>query len=298
MDKKKTGELIREARTKKNYTQTELGDLIGVTNKAVSRWENGESFPDIGILENLSKVLEIKIQDIVVGEVQADDETALTEVVRLAKLQKILSRKRVIQFVIGSLILLYSAVIGYCGLGSDSMIGDASGAVYLISLGVVLLVMGYKSVSEKESLLPTSDKVRKVLLIVSSVSGIWIILVTGIIIVMTGKGITPFYMKEASVGPFLGCQLSVAFLVNFAIAVISFYGIMTGRSGIDLGAFISVAVLYLTALYGDILHRLTTLEAARQMFVFGTMMVIVEVGICIIAVIVLKSIEPFGYGEL
>ena len=41
MDKKKTGELIREARTKKNYTQTELGDLIGVTNKAVSRWENG-----------------------------------------------------------------------------------------------------------------------------------------------------------------------------------------------------------------------------------------------------------------
>ena len=43
MDKKKTGELIREARTRKNYTQTELGDLIGVTNKAVSRWENGVS---------------------------------------------------------------------------------------------------------------------------------------------------------------------------------------------------------------------------------------------------------------
>ncbi len=288
MDKKKTGELIREARTKKNYTQTELGDLIGVTNKAVSRWENGESFPDIGILENLSKVLEIKIQDIVVGEVQADDETALTEVVRLAKLQKILSHKRVIQFVIGSLILLYSAVIGYCGLGSGSMIGDASGAVYLISLGVVLLVMGYKSVSEKESLLPTSDKVRKVLLIVSSVSGIWIILVTGIIIVMAGKGITPFHMKEAPVGPFLGYQLTMAFLVNFAIAGISFYGIMTGRSGIDLGDFISVAMLYLTALYGDILHRLTTFESACQMFIFGTMMVIVEVGICIIAVRVLK----------
>ncbi len=43
MDKKKTGLLIREARTKKNYTQGELGDLIGVTNKAVSRWENGVS---------------------------------------------------------------------------------------------------------------------------------------------------------------------------------------------------------------------------------------------------------------
>ena len=53
-------------RTGKKYTQTELGDLIGVTNKAVSRWENGESFPDIGVLERLSEILEIKIQDIVV----------------------------------------------------------------------------------------------------------------------------------------------------------------------------------------------------------------------------------------
>ncbi len=43
MDKKKTGNLIKEARVKKNYTQSELGDLLGVSNKAVSRWENGDS---------------------------------------------------------------------------------------------------------------------------------------------------------------------------------------------------------------------------------------------------------------
>ena len=43
MDKKKTGNLIREARQCKNYTQSELGRMLGVTNKAVSRWENGVS---------------------------------------------------------------------------------------------------------------------------------------------------------------------------------------------------------------------------------------------------------------
>lgn len=44
MDKQKTGELIRNARIKKGYTQVELGDLIGVTNKAISRWEKGIVF--------------------------------------------------------------------------------------------------------------------------------------------------------------------------------------------------------------------------------------------------------------
>ena len=68
MDKKKTGNLIREARQRKNYTQSELGRMLGVTNKAVSRWENGESFPDIGVLESLSHLLELPIQDIVTGE--------------------------------------------------------------------------------------------------------------------------------------------------------------------------------------------------------------------------------------
>lgn len=53
MDKQKTGELIRNARIKKGYTQVELGGLLGVTNKAISRWEKGDSFPDIGVIEEL-----------------------------------------------------------------------------------------------------------------------------------------------------------------------------------------------------------------------------------------------------
>ena len=56
MDKKKTGNLIREARQRKNYTQSELGKMLGVTNKAVSRWENGESFPDIGVPERVWRI--------------------------------------------------------------------------------------------------------------------------------------------------------------------------------------------------------------------------------------------------
>ncbi len=73
MDKEKTGALIKEARTKKKFTQSELGDLVGVTNKAVSRWENGESFPDVGVIEKLSEVLDISIQDIVTGGITVNE---------------------------------------------------------------------------------------------------------------------------------------------------------------------------------------------------------------------------------
>ena len=112
MDKKKTGNLIREARQCKNYTQSELGRMLGVTNKAVSRWENGESFPDIGVLESLSHLLELPIQDIVTGERAGDREEAVTEVVRLAKLQEQRKREKRILYLIVLGLLIYHCVIG------------------------------------------------------------------------------------------------------------------------------------------------------------------------------------------
>lgn len=100
MDKQKTGELIKNARIKKGYTQVELGDLLGVTNKAISRWEKGDSFPNIGVIEELSRILEIRIQDIVIGEIKEQNtrtvKQQVTEVVRVAKLQEQGEEKKIL----------------------------------------------------------------------------------------------------------------------------------------------------------------------------------------------------------
>ncbi|MFQ9950838.1 MAG: helix-turn-helix domain-containing protein [Clostridium sp.] len=67
MDVKQTGRLIAARRKQKNLTQQELADAIGVSNRAVSKWETGQGMPDISLLEDLSRVLEISIDDLVRG---------------------------------------------------------------------------------------------------------------------------------------------------------------------------------------------------------------------------------------
>ena len=68
MYSKKTGEFIAALRKERGLTQKELADKIGVTDKAVSKWECGRGFPDIGILEILSKQLGVSITELMNGE--------------------------------------------------------------------------------------------------------------------------------------------------------------------------------------------------------------------------------------
>mgnify|MGYP002513906186 CR=1 FL=1 len=53
----KVGNLIATLRLEKGLSQGELGLMLGVTNKAVSRWENGQAFPDITLLPKLARYL-------------------------------------------------------------------------------------------------------------------------------------------------------------------------------------------------------------------------------------------------
>ena len=68
MNAEKTGKLIRDIRIKKGMTQKELAAAINVTDKAICKWENGHGCPDITLLPQLSKVLEIDIQSILQGQ--------------------------------------------------------------------------------------------------------------------------------------------------------------------------------------------------------------------------------------
>ena len=64
MDKYKFGEFIYNQRKRLGLTQDELGRKLNVTNKAVSKWETGETLPDIQLLEKLANTLEVTIDEL------------------------------------------------------------------------------------------------------------------------------------------------------------------------------------------------------------------------------------------
>ena len=68
MKQQKIGNFILELRKEKNMTQQELADKIGVTDKAISKWENGRGMPDLSLMKPLCTALGITINDLLSGE--------------------------------------------------------------------------------------------------------------------------------------------------------------------------------------------------------------------------------------
>ena len=75
MDQVKTGRLIRTMRTKLGLTQLALAKQLGVSDKAVSKWERGGGAPDISLLPLLSQALGVDTEALLRGDLEENDMT-------------------------------------------------------------------------------------------------------------------------------------------------------------------------------------------------------------------------------
>ena len=69
MDQIKIGKFIAEQRKKNNLTQMQLAEKLGITDRAVSKWETGKAMPDVAIIPALCGILGITVNDLFTGEV-------------------------------------------------------------------------------------------------------------------------------------------------------------------------------------------------------------------------------------
>ena len=68
MDQIKIGKFIAECRKKENLTQAQLAEKLNITDRAVSKWENGRAMPDSSIMLSLCEILKISVNDLLNGE--------------------------------------------------------------------------------------------------------------------------------------------------------------------------------------------------------------------------------------
>lgn len=74
MDQEKIGKLIAKCRKDKKMTQQELADQLGVTDKSVSKWENGKCLPNVSLYKELCDILGITLNEFFAGERIKDEE--------------------------------------------------------------------------------------------------------------------------------------------------------------------------------------------------------------------------------
>lgn len=82
MSQEKIGKFIRKLRMEKEMTQQELAEKIGVTDRAISKWENGRGVPDITLLIPLSVELNVSLLELLTGEKGIDEGNAIIKIIK------------------------------------------------------------------------------------------------------------------------------------------------------------------------------------------------------------------------
>ena len=141
MDVIKIGKFIAENRKKKDMTQEQLAEKLGVTDRAVSKWERGLNMPDASLMLDLTKILGISVNELLSGEVIKKEDymnKAEDKLVELqAKNQSYAKQLLALEWVISILGLLIFLPLMYIAAYVDM---ETYLRVILIVVGVVIFM--------------------------------------------------------------------------------------------------------------------------------------------------------------
>ena len=148
IDQIKIGSFLRELRKEKELTQEQLAEKFGVSSRSVSRWENGNTMPELGILVELADFYEIDIKEIIDGErkseiMKKEEKETLRKIADYAETEKklVVKRRCIVTFV-GTLVFSLSIMIGcivFPNLPEESFLRSNGLWLGIGVIGVVLL---------------------------------------------------------------------------------------------------------------------------------------------------------------
>jgi len=143
MDTIKIGSFIAERRKAQKLTQAKLGEILGVSDRAVSKWECGKSMPDVSLMADLCEVLKITLNDLFNGEVvEMKDYNEKSEklILDLAK-EKELADKQLLSMEIVIGVLSVAIMLGGSMVAAHFQMADWM-RILIIVLSFIICLVG------------------------------------------------------------------------------------------------------------------------------------------------------------
>ena len=143
MNQVKIGKFIAECRKKNNLTQMQLAEKLNITDRAVSKWENGKSMPDSGIMLDLCNELKISVNELLSGEMiemnnyNENLEKNLLEMIKQKELadRRLLTMEIVIGVLATTILLILTVITSFIEMADWTRI-------LLITVGIILFIIG------------------------------------------------------------------------------------------------------------------------------------------------------------
>lgn len=155
MNQQKIGQFLKELRREKELTQAELAEILGVSNRSISHWENGITMPDFDLLMELARYYDVEVMEILDGERRDDSMDKKTEelMLKLADYdndeRKIVSKRMCVMFTIAIIGMAIYAGIDTLGLAEvqpyEAIVNAALGFVMGTLLTGLLYTSAYMS---------------------------------------------------------------------------------------------------------------------------------------------------------
>ena len=136
------GNFIEKKRKEKNLTQAQLAEKLGVSNKTVSKWENGKCMPDYGVIQPLCTELGVTVSELMDGEEQAPDSIRAyddEQILDLLKRTQALESQR--ETLVGILLIVMGMALGAMSftLGGSDVKDFFSGLMMGLSCATMLV---------------------------------------------------------------------------------------------------------------------------------------------------------------
>ncbi len=145
MNQIKIGKFIAERRKRKNLTQMQLAEKLGITDRAISKWENGKGMPDSSLMLDLCAELDISVNELLCGkviEMTEYNQKAEKQLLEMAKKEERQNKRllNAIWLILITDILFYVAVL----LPASMILGETfEFGIIAVVATVIFLIIGF-----------------------------------------------------------------------------------------------------------------------------------------------------------